>query len=72
MAKPEDVKNITGYTIGGVSPVGHLVKTKIYIDSNLERFKEVFAAAGHPNCVFKIEYNQLIKLTSGDIKDIVE
>ena len=72
MAKPEDVKNITGYTIGGVSPVGHLVKIKIYIDSNLERFKEVFAAAGHPNCVFKIEYNQLIKLTSGDIKDIVE
>ena len=72
MAKPEDVKKITGYTIGGVSPVGHLVKTKIYIDSNLERFKEVFAAAGHPNCVFKIEYNQLIKLTSGDIKDIVE
>ena len=72
MAKPEDVKNITGYTIGGVSPVGHLVKIKIYIDGNLERFKEVFAAAGHPNCVFKIEYNQLIKLTSGDIKDIVE
>ena len=72
MAKPEDVKKITGYTIGGVSPVGHLVNIKIYVDSNLERFKDVFAAAGHPNCVFKIEYNQLIKLTSGDIKDIVE
>ena len=72
MAKPEDVKKITGYTIGGVSPVGHLINIKIYIDGNLERFKEVFAAAGHPNCVFKIEYNQLIKLTSGDIKDIVE
>ena len=72
MAKPDDVKKITGYTIGGVSPVGHFVNIKIYIDSNLERFKDVFAAAGHPNCVFKIEYNQLIKLTSGDIKDIVE
>ena len=60
MAKPDDVKKITGYTIGGVSPVGHLNKIKIYVDNNLERFKTVYAAAGHPNCVFKIEYKQLI------------
>ena len=72
MAKPDDVKKITGYTIGGVSPVGHLSKVKIYIDTNLERFKTVFAAAGHPNCVFKIEFNQLTKLTSGEIKEITE
>ena len=72
MAKPDDVKKITGYTIGGVSPVGHLNKIKIYVDNNLERFKTVFAAAGHPNCVFKIEYNQLIKLTSGEIKELTE
>ena len=72
MAKPEDVKKITGYTIGGVSPVGHLNEIKIYVDKNLERFKIVFAAAGHPNCVFKIEYKQLIKLTSGEIKELTE
>ncbi len=72
MAKPDDVKKITGYTIGGVSPVGHLNKVKIYIDNNLERFKTVFAAAGHPNCVFKIEYKQLIKLTFGEIKELTE
>ena len=72
MAKPDDVKKITGYTIGGVSPVGHLNKIKIYIDTSLERFKTVFAAAGHPNCVFKIEFNQLTKLTSGEIKEITE
>ena len=72
MAKPDDVKKITGYTIGGVSPVGHLNKVKIYIDTNLDRFKTVFAAAGHPNCVFKIEFNQLTKLTSGEIKEITE
>ncbi|MDC3373439.1 YbaK/EbsC family protein, partial [Candidatus Pelagibacter sp.] len=46
MAKPDDVKKVTGYTIGGVSPVGHLTKIKIFIDSNLERFTKVFAAAG--------------------------
>ena len=72
MAKPDDVKKITGYSIGGVSPVGHLSKLKIYVDENLERFKIVFAAAGHPNCVFKIEYKQLIELTSGEIKELTE
>ena len=72
MAKPDDVKKITGYTIGGVSPVGHLNKIKTYIDINLERFISVFAAAGHPNCVFKIKYKQLIELTSGEIKELTE
>ena len=72
MAKPDDVKKITGYTIGGVSPIGHLNKIKIYIDTNLERFKTLFAAAGHPNCVFKIEFNQLINLTIGELKEIAE
>ncbi|MDA9678374.1 YbaK/EbsC family protein [Candidatus Pelagibacter sp.] len=72
MAKPEDVKQITGYTIGGVSPIGHLTKIKIYIDSSLERFTTVFAAAGHPNCVFKINFNQLTNLTSGEIKELIE
>ena len=72
MASAEEVKNITGFTIGGVSPVGHLSKLKIYIDTNLERFTSVFAAAGHPNCVFEIEFNQLIKLTNGQIKEIAE
>ena len=72
MANPDDVKKITGYTIGGVSPVGHLSILKIYIDANLERFTKVFAAAGHPNCVFQIEFIQLIKLTNGQIKEIAE
>ena len=71
-AKPDDVKKITGYTIGGVSPVGHLNKVKIYIDNNLERFTTIFAAAGHPNCVFKIGFTQLTKLTTGEKKEITE
>ena len=72
MAKPDDVKKITGYTIGGVSPVGHLNKIKIYIDNNLERFKTVFAAAGHPNCVFKINFINIQKITNGKVEDIIE
>ena len=72
MAKPDDVKKVTGYTIGGVSPVGHLTKIKIFIDSNLERFTKVFAAAGHPNCVFEISFNQLTNLTLGEIRELTE
>ena len=72
MANPKDVKKITGYTIGGVSPVGHLVKIKIFIDENLKNFKSLFAAAGHPNAVFEIDFENLKALTSGEIKEITE
>ena len=72
MAKAEDVKQITGYTIGGVSPVGHLKKVNIYIDKNLDRFNDLYAAAGHPNCVFKISFINLVQITNGSILDITE
>ena len=72
MAAADEVKNITGYTIGGVSPIGHLNKIKILIDSSLERFNVLFAAAGHPNCVFKIDFKNLLKITEGTIGEIIE
>ena len=72
MAAADDVKNITGYTIGGVSPIGHLNKIDILIDNSLERFTSLFAAAGHPNCVFKINYTDLKKITNGSIQKIIE
>ena len=72
MALAEDVKKITGYTIGGVSPIGHLNKVDVFIDSSLERFTSLFAAAGHPNCVFKINFKDLQKITNGSIKEITE
>ena len=72
MASPEAVKENTGYTIGGVSPVGHLKQCKIFIDKSLERFTDIFGAAGHPNAVFKINYNKLIEITNGSPEDIIE
>ena len=72
MANPEEVKQVTGYTIGGVSPIGHLVKIKIYMDKNLERFSKVFAAAGHPNAVFGISFFELKKLTNSEVDDLTE
>ena len=72
MASPEDVKTQTGYTIGGVSPVGHLNRFEIFIDKSLKRFNDLFAAAGHPKCVFKIDFENIQKITNGEIEDIIE
>ena len=72
IATPEEVKIQTGYTIGGVSPVGHSNKLEILIDKSLERFTTLFAAAGHPNCIFKINFNDLQKITNGVIVEITE
>ena len=72
MANPDDVKRVTGYTIGGVSPTGHLTKIKIYIDENLKNFNSIFAAAGHPNAVFEIDFEDLKGLTQGETIEITE
>ena len=72
MANAEEVKENTGFSIGGVSPVGYIKKLDTLIDKSFNRFKNVFAAAGHPNCVFKINYNELIKITNGSEKELSE
>jgi prolyl-tRNA editing enzyme YbaK/EbsC (Cys-tRNA(Pro) deacylase) len=72
MANPTEVKTQTGYTIGGVSPIGHINKINILIDYSLDRFLELFAAAGHPNCIFKTNFEELIKITNGKIENFIE
>ena len=72
MASPNDVKEQTGYTIGGVSPIGHKNNLEILVDRSLNRFKDLYAAAGHPNCIFKINFDDLIKITNGSIEDVIE
>ena len=72
MANADEVKKNTGFSIGGVAPVAHSRILDVIIDKSLNRFNFVFAAAGHPNCVFKITYDQLIKITKGLEKEITE
>ena len=72
MANADEVKTNTGFSIGGVAPVAHLKKLNILIDQSLGRFQSVFAAAGHPNSIFKIEYDKLIQMTKGEVKEIIE
>ena len=72
MANADEVKINTGFSIGGVAPIAHLKKLNILIDKSLGRFQSVFAAAGHPNSIFKIEYNQLVQMAKGEVREIAE
>ena len=72
MANANDVKKITGYTIGGVSPIGHTTRLKVMIDKKLDRFSVIYAAAGHPNSIFKINYQSLVEITKGEVLEISE
>ena len=72
MANADEVKSNTGFSIGGVCPDVHLNDLEIIFDKSLIRFQNIFAAAGHQNCVFKINYSQLVEITSGSEEDISE
>ena len=72
MSNADQVKENTGFSIGGVAPTGHLKKLNIIVDKSLSRFKYVYGAAGHPDCVFRITYLDLVRLTTGSEQEITE
>ncbi|MEO8248482.1 MAG: YbaK/EbsC family protein [Burkholderiales bacterium] len=69
-ADAEFVKAKTGFTIGGVSPVGHATEAVVLIDRELFRFGEIWAAAGHPHAVFALRPDDLPRLTGAPVSDI--
>lgn len=69
-ADADFVKASTGFSIGGVSPVGHLTQPVTLIDRELLRFEEIWAAAGHPNGVFKLTPAQLQAMTGAPLADV--
>ena len=71
-ADAEFVKASTGFTIGGVSPVGHAARPVLLIDRELFRFDEIWAAAGHPNGVFRLSPQALVRLTAAPVEDVVQ
>ena len=71
-ADADFVKARTGFTIGGVSPVGHLEAPVLLIDRELFRFAEIWAAAGHPNGVFRLSPDELAALTGAPVHDVVQ
>jgi prolyl-tRNA editing enzyme YbaK/EbsC (Cys-tRNA(Pro) deacylase) len=64
------VRQKTGFAIGGVPPVGHLEKIEIFIDEDLLKYEEIWAAAGTPNAVFKLTPSDLVMMTGGRIVSI--
>lgn len=62
-----EVKGITGFTIGGVAPIGLSHPLPLVIDGSLKRFERIYAAAGHPHCVFEISFDDLARITDGVI-----
>lgn len=64
------VKEKIGYAIGGVCPIGHASKSLVYIDSNVLRFEQMWAAAGHPHAVFPLTPAQLQSMTGAPTADL--
>ena len=71
-ADADFVKAQTGFTIGGVSPIAHLNSPVTLLDQELWRFDEVWAAAGHPHGVFKLQPEDLKRLTGAPVADVVQ
>jgi prolyl-tRNA editing enzyme YbaK/EbsC (Cys-tRNA(Pro) deacylase) len=71
-ADADFVKTKTGFSIGGVAPIAHASTPVTLIDRELFRFDEVWAAAGHPNGVFRLSPQELETLTAAPVVDVVQ
>jgi len=68
-ASADAVRQATGFAIGSVAPVGHPAPLPLAIDASLARFAAIYAAAGHPHCVFETTPDELQRLTGGVLSD---
>jgi prolyl-tRNA editing enzyme YbaK/EbsC (Cys-tRNA(Pro) deacylase) len=64
-ATPAEVRAATGQAIGGVAPVGHPAPIETIVDTDLERYQRIWAAAGTPHSVFPTTFRELLELTGG-------
>ena len=71
-ADADFVKARTGFSIGGVAPLAHSEPPFTLIDRELFRYTEIWAAAGHPNGVFKLAPAELASLTGAPVHDVTQ
>jgi len=69
-ADAQFVRDTTGFAIGGVPPVAHAVKMEVYIDQDLLAYDEIWAAAGTPHAVFRLDSRDLSRMTGGQVIDV--
>lgn len=67
IADADYVKRQTGFTIGGVAPIGHVQTLKVLLDEDLWQYKNIWAAAGHPKTVFSLTPGELLQMTKGKV-----
>jgi prolyl-tRNA editing enzyme YbaK/EbsC (Cys-tRNA(Pro) deacylase) len=74
VARPDAawVRQVTGFAIGGVAPVGHLTEPVVLIDADLAALDPIWAAAGAPNTVFRTSFADLVRITGGMAADVRE
>jgi Cys-tRNA(Pro) deacylase len=71
-ANAEQVRQTTGFAIGGVPPLGHPTALRTFVDADLLQYDRLWAAAGTPNTVFAIGPADLVRVTSGEVADIAQ
>ncbi|MEV6136680.1 YbaK/EbsC family protein [Nocardia sp. NPDC051990] len=64
-APAELVQEVTGQPIGGIAPVGHPTNLPTWVDNALSAYREIWAAGGHPNTVFRTTFRELVRITAG-------
>jgi prolyl-tRNA editing enzyme YbaK/EbsC (Cys-tRNA(Pro) deacylase) len=69
-ARPDFVREHTGQVIGGVSPFAHPAPVPTYVDQDLRRYEEIWAAAGHPSAVFSTTFEELVEMTGATELDV--
>jgi len=69
-ANARSVREWTGQAIGGVAPVGHPSPIRTLVDTWLEKYDVIWAAAGHPHAVFPTSYDELLRITGGTPADV--
>src|SRR5262245_56555454 len=71
-ASAEVVRTVTGYSIGGVPPLGHTQHLPTYLDQALQQYETVWASAGTPNAVFPIAPAELLRITGASVIELAE
>lgn len=66
-ATPDFVREVTGYAIGGIPPLGHARAMTALVDEALLRHARIWAAAGHPNALFELDPRDLARMTGGRV-----
>lgn len=64
------VREQTGFAIGGIPPVGHRTRVTTFIDEDLLKYDAIWAAAGTPNALFRLDPRDLVTMTGGRVVPI--